>query len=674
MRKVLFTLHPLYIQRNNWQHIATLRRNLELARKEAWYPEVKRRPAVRVLNPTVDQALAVLRVGDTRPFTFDIETVRATGEILIVGVSREPGHVTVIPWRQPFITQFKAAWEDPASEKRGHNSEAFDIPRVDNALNNGVTCKGKRFDTILAHALCWPDHEHGLDDLALDYSDKLPWKGDHTKSLEYYCGTDVLVTDECVTGLKRELRELGLEGMMERQMRAAPVINELCSHGVRVNTERQAEVKEYLERKQRALTVKMDKGVLHITGRVRQARALDHAANSLEQVALARWVPGKKREMGKLKTIAKKLRKESFALLHVNWKSHKQKKELLYGWCEAPEQKNEGRLTCDADAVVEIRRRAQDPGMKLPYRSALQAITSVLNEWNEYATVIDTFTNYTDEVLYPDLRLFGTGTGRLACRNPNLQNLPKRKPYSWMVRSMFEPVRKGNVFSARDYSQIEARLQAHKSQDPTMMEAFARGEDIHKHTAAVCLTKARRASVRPEDVTSQERLVHKRAVYLESYGGGWLKLQRALAAEGVYITPQEAKDTLRTLRTARPVLTAYREALLERVAQTRMLRNSFGRIRWFLGPAYGEVLNFPFQSDVADIMLDAMVRMRNALPDGANIVLQIHDELVVEHPPHLTDEVQRVTADVMEAPIPELDGWHCPTDGKTGPNLAFKDY
>ena len=680
MRKVLFTLHPSFIQRNNWKLLAALRRNLELAKKESWYADVKRAPTHYILNPTVEQAQNSLRVGDKRPFVFDIETVRATGELLMCGVSRAPGHVVVLPWRQPFITMFKAAWTDASSVKVGQNSEAFDIPRVEAVLNGNSACAGTRFDTIIAHALCWPDMEHGLDDLALDYSDILPWKGLKSDSLEMYNAKDVDVTHSVYLGLRKELKELALIPLMEKQMERAPVLLRMCQHGVRVNFKRQAEVRKSLESAQRKLTKRLDSAVLMITGRMRRARVYEHAADSLEAVATARWVVGQKREMGKLKTQAKRWRKEAFAMLHVNWASHKQKKELLYGDLEAPKQwkvdeyTKKRSITCDKDAVIEIRRRAEDGKYKLPYRTALKSITGVLNAWNEYDTVIGTFTQYTDAVLNPDLRLFGTTSGRLACRNPNLQNLPKRKEYSWTIRSIFEPVTRGNVFSQRDYSQIEARLQAHKSQDPVMVSAFARGDDIHASTAALCLGLARGKKVQPSEVTDLERLIHKRAVYLESYGGGWLKLQRALAAEGVYITPQQAKDTLRSLRATRPVLVRYRERLLEHVAQTRMLRNSFGRIRWFLGPAYGEVLNFPFQSDTADIILDAMVEIDRRLPDGATLCLQVHDELIAEHPLAMTDEVQKIMKDVMEAPIPELDGWHCPTDGKTGPNLAFKEY
>ena len=677
MRKVLFALHPSFIQRNNWPLLSALKRNLELAKVESWSSEVKPIREQYVLNPTINEAKAMLSTRDHRPLVFDIETVRETGEIVCIGVARlgEHHHVVVIPWAQPFKMIFRACWTCDAIEKIGHNSEAFDIPRVEHALNGNGECRGTRFDTIIAHALCWPDLEHGLDDLALDYSRLLPWKGDKRDSLERYCAKDIHVTGDCAIALKRELKELGLERMMVRQMRSAPVLHEMCSNGVRVDKVRQGEVRDELTVLQEELTIKLSKCVATIGIRFSQYEEAYYHASELDATAEDNWVPGKKREMGKLKTKAKRMRIAADKLLNVNWASHKQKKELLYNTLKAPVQKTkEGAVTTNAEAIIEIRRRCNDPKLakKLPYPDALKGICDSLNEWSEYDTVIGTFTHYEDDVLKPDLRLFGTRTGRLACRNPNLQNLPKRKPYSWKVRSMFVPVTDGNVFSARDYSQIEARLQAHLSGEPVLVKAFSEGLDVHRYMASLCLSNYRGRVVTPDEVTDSERLLHKRAVYLESYGGGWLKLQRTLAGEGVHVTPQQAKDTLNTLRIARPVLTQYREALLAKVAQVRMLRTPFGRIRWFLGPAYGEVLNFPFQSTVADVILHAMCEIDLLLPEGAKLVLQVHDELVVEHPPGLTDEVQEVMRSVMEAPIEELNGWSCPTDGKTGPNLAFR--
>ena len=86
--KCVLTLHPSFIQRNNWPLLAALRRNLELAKRESWNPELNTPPTKYILNPTVAQAREVCRVGDTRPFVFDIETVRKTGELICVGISR----------------------------------------------------------------------------------------------------------------------------------------------------------------------------------------------------------------------------------------------------------------------------------------------------------------------------------------------------------------------------------------------------------------------------------------------------------------------------------------------------------------------------------------------------------------------------------------------------------
>jgi DNA polymerase I-like protein with 3'-5' exonuclease and polymerase domains len=179
--------------------------------------------------------------------------------------------------------------------------------------------------------------------------------------------------------------------------------------------------------------------------------------------------------------------------------------------------------------------------------------------------------------------------------------------------------------------------------------------------------------VAPEEVTHAQRYVHKRAVFLESYGGAWLKLQTKLAAEGVVLGVAEVKQLLRTLAEARPTLMRWRERVLEAAERDRCLRNPFGRLRWFLGPAFGDALNFIPQSTAADIILDAMVLVYERLPKGAIMVAQVHDELIVEHPPALVKEVRAVMQESMEAPVAVMDGWQFPVEGKSGRDWTFAE-
>jgi DNA polymerase-1 len=246
-------------------------------------------------------------------------------------------------------------------------------------------------------------------------------------------------------------------------------------------------------------------------------------------------------------------------------------------------------------------------------------------------------------------------------------NIPSRDEWAWMIRQIFVPNEPGWLFTAMDYSQIEMRLQALFSQDEVLLEAFHTGADIHKRVAS-------RIYGIPEDqITKRQRYTAKRAVYLESYGGGWVTLQRKLAVEGVYLTPAETKAVLSGIASGLPERNRWKERTLKLAQRQQYLRNPFGRVRRFYGPVYGDAFNFLPQSTAADVILDAMIRLQEELPKPARLVAQVHDDLLTEHPPEMTKEVQECLRDVMEAPIAAMKGWSCPVDGKTGKDWSFRE-
>jgi DNA polymerase-1 len=377
------------------------------------------------------------------------------------------------------------------------------------------------------------------------------------------------------------------------------------------------------------------------------------------------WVPGTKREAGKLRTKARRLREQALRLLSPNLGSPQQLKELLYEELGLPEQRSrEGGVTTDEDALVELLRRAAAPRFAhaLPVLEAIQA-------WRE-ASALTKYVTHEARVIHPSWMMHTTATGRLSCLDPNMQNIPQRDAWAAeLIRPIFVPVQHGNELSQFDYSQIERRLQAVLSHDEALLSIFARKGDVHREMASLALGVARRCAVPVSEVTDAERYLFKRAVYLEGYGGGWLKLQKVLAKEGVVLDIEQAKETMRLIKAATPRYNEFREELLEEARRERVLRNPFGRIRWFLGPSFGDALNFPFQSAAADVMLEAMGRL--ALPREAVVVAQIHDALVVEHPRALRVDVEAAVREALEAPCEALDGWSCPVDVKHGGDWRF---
>lgn len=661
--KVVVALHPSFIQRGNWPSLALLRNDLETALKEAWYPEVRRHPVEYIPYPTVLEARPFLKLNDPRPLYLDIETRRDTGEIICCGVSREPYKIVCVPWKEPFRGMVRAVLLDPGCRKVAHNTP-FDFPKLESDL--GITIAGDWDDTMQKHALVEPDLRHGLKFLGLDYYDGIPWKEEMKEQLETYCCKDVDVMARADGHLDAGLRQLGLTKLYrEHTMAVVPILIGAREWGIGVHLERQKVIHDELLSKRDEAASRAHTHTEKV--RVLQDRAREFLVEATELETIAKPdldVKGKIREAKKKMTAVRKLREKADKVLHPNLGSVQQLKQLLYKDLGMPVQRkknDEGRwvITTDETALAELARRTQHPIVDaiMRYREAQSHMTHV---------------RYEEEVIHPTWQPHGTATGRLSCIEPNAQNIPKRDEIASRIRSIFCPVRSDWMLTAVDYSQIERRIQAHLSGDPALCEAFANGEDVHSKTAALGLTYERGAPVDVKDVTREERYKFKRAVYLESYGGGFMKLQTELAKDGVYLSPKQAKELLAVLKQAHPVLHEWRERLLQEVRRNQCLRNPFGRIRWFLGPAHGDALNFIPQSTAGDIVLRAMIEIDKRLPKGrAIIVAQIHDEIIVEHDPEIAEWVKATMVSAMERPIPEMDGWSCPTEAKQGKSWAF---
>ena len=670
--KLIPTLHPSYVQYGNWPSLALLRDDIEKALRESVFPQREVHATEYFTHPTVEEARSFLRLGSNKPVILDIETTWGSRDILCCGVSRGPFRIACLPWREPFLSMLKALLRDEGCTKVAHNI-AFDFPILAECLGMALEeIKGEWFDTMVVHAVCEPDLRHGLEKISASHGwDQEPWKKDDKASLELYNCKDVDVTARAFEALCEKLTKWGLWDTARRAMAVLPVTIGMGEWGIRIDLEKQevvrGEIEERRERAERGVHREVKERVIK---RSLAAKEMEAEALALVEEAEANWVPGKKRAMGKLKTKAKRLREKAAKLTQPNLASPKQLIQLLYHDMGLPVQRTherEAKITTNDDAIVELLRRAQAKELHFA-RPVLEALRE-----HRKAQALLKYLGHEEEVVHPSWMVHGTGTGRLSCQEPNAQNIPTRAEDAWRVSRLYKPVVEGNVITEGDYSQIERRIQAWDSKDEALCRAFAEGVDVHRMTAAVALGVQRGRKVEVEEITEQERYIFKRAVYLESYGGGWLKLQTVLAAEGVFLTVAEAKEVMGLLKAAHPGYNAKREQILETVKVHRMLRNPFGRIRWFLGPSYGDALNFPYQSTAADVILEAMIRLARVLPEGAKIQAQIHDSLRVEHPPELGEWVRATMRKVMEAPVAQMGGWMCPVDFKTGSDWSFRE-
>lgn len=224
-------------------------------------------------------------------------------------------------------------------------------------------------------------------------------------------------------------------------------------------------------------------------------------------------------------------------------------------------------------------------------------------------------------------------TGRLSSSDPNLQNIPIREALGRRIRRAFvaEP---GWVLVSADYSQIELRILAHMAGDEALIEAFRRGEDVHRATAA------RVFGVEPEAVTEDMRSAAKMVNFGIAYGISDYGL-----AQGLRIEQEEARSVIDSYFDRFPGVRRYCQETIARAREDGHVRTLFGRIRYLPDInnriqarrrfAERTAINTPIQGTAADIIKMAMLRLARALAASrlrSRLVLQVHDELIVEAP------------------------------------------
>ncbi|GGH35889.1 DNA polymerase I [Microbacterium album] len=344
-----------------------------------------------------------------------------------------------------------------------------------------------------------------------------------------------------------------------------------------------------------------------------------------------------------LGTRAEALAQEAYAVIgrEVNLGSPKQLQEVLFEELALPRtRKTKTGYTTDAGALADLQEKAPHPfvGLLLQHREAtkLKQIIDGLDaaigaDGRVHTTYVQT----------------GSQTGRLSSTDPNLQNIPVRTEESRRIRAAFEVGAGYEALLTADYSQIEMRIMAHLSGDPGLVEAFNSGEDLHRFVGA------RVFGVAPEDVTPAMRTKVKAMSYGLVYGLSAFGLSKQLRIE------QSEAKALMTEYFAR--FGAVRDYLRSSVEQARIdgyTETIFGRRRPFpdlTSPnrvlrenAERAALNAPIQGSAADIMKIALFRIHDDLRGYASrVLLQIHDELVVEVAPGEWDEVERIVRERM---------------------------
>jgi DNA polymerase-1 len=308
----------------------------------------------------------------------------------------------------------------------------------------------------------------------------------------------------------------------------------------------------------------------------------------------------------------------------------------------------------DAEVLEELARHHPLPAMLLEHR--------------RYAKLKSTYVDALPALVHPgtgrihtSLNQTITATGRLSSSDPNLQNIPVRSVEGQQIRAAFRPGPSGWSFVAADYSQIELRVLAHLSGDRQMCAAFAAGEDIHTRTAALV------HGVEPAAVTPAMRRAAKAVNFGILYGQSAFGLAKALG-----ISQAEAAAFIRSYFTAFAGAAAYIDDLLDRCRQDGQVTTLLGRRRAIRGvrgraarrttagvPALSlperTAINTVVQGSAADMIKLAMLRVSRRLAVermAAALVLQIHDELLLEAPAAEVPAVAALTAEEMRSALP----------------------
>ena len=549
-------------------------------------------------------------------FCFDTETTSINAiDAELVGMAfswnKNQGWYVPVPGNREnalaVVEKFRNVLENEDSLIIGQNLK-YDMQVM---RNYGIKFKGHVFDTMIAHYLLQPEQKHNLDYLAEVYLD---YRTIHTEELigkkgsqqgnmrdvpierlvDYAC-EDTDVTWQLYHILKDELKQNGFNSLAEKI--EFPLISVLCAmeeNGVMLD-------KEAL----RQFAIELQAALLELRDSIYELSGEEFNISSPKQLGEILF------DKLKISSDAKKTKTKQYST----------GEEVLV------------RLT-DKHPVV---------GKVLEFRSLKKLLST-------YVEALPKMINPRTGFIHTSYNQAVAVTGRLSSNNPNLQNIPIREEKGREIRKSFIPRRDENVLLSADYSQIELRLMAHMSQDPLMINAFQKGEDIHTATASKIF------EVPPEKVTKEQRGKAKTANFGIIYGISAFGL-----AQRMNIPRANAKQLIDSYFNTYARVRRYMDEMIQSgrekgyvetmLGRRRYLRDILSRNAVVRGFAERNAINAPIQGSAADIIKIAMIRIQEILYKNkyrTKMILQVHDELVFDVYKKELDEVKQMIIREME--------------------------
>ena len=553
----------------------------------------------------------VAEVGRYEEFCFDTET---TGFDIfndrIVGLSLavEPFKAWYVPFKEENTPEYaeivRPLFEDERIAKIGQNIK-FDLMVL---RRLGIEIWGRKYDTMILHYLLDPESRHNMNALSERYLNYKPIEietliGKGSKQLtmdlvnvervKEYAAEDADVTLRLKQVLYPQVEEIGLQHLyFEVEEPMIAVLADIEMAGVRIDTG-----------------------------------------------ALAVYAVELNRKLGELEAAIRTEAGEP----NLNINSARQLGEVLFAKmriAEKPKMTRTKQFCTDEDYLQSFARKHRIVDLILEYRGVKKLLST-------YVEALPQLVNRTTGRIHTSFNQAVTATGRLSSTNPNLQNIPVRDDMGRRIRKAFIPSDDDHLLLSADYSQVELRLMAHLSGDESLISAFEHGEDIHTATAAKLFNKPL------GEVTPEERRRAKTANFGIIYGISAFGLSQRLE-----IPRKEAKEIIDGYFASYPKVKEYMDNVVAKAKEEGFVSTIFGRRRYLndisshnaiaRGLAERNAVNAPIQGSAADIMKIAMIDVhRRFAAEGirSRVILQVHDELVVDM---LRSEQERVTKIVTE--------------------------
>lgn len=484
----------------------------------------------------------------------------------------------------------------------------YDLKHTIKALDTkGINLRGKLLDTMILHYLL---NSEGSHEESLLFEQYLGVKLEETAAAE-----DIFSSTATQSSSEALIRKAALECSLSRIL-----LDKVVSL---------SEGKLYDD---------IEEPLIGVLARMEEAGVL------VDLSVLQDFAAGLRRRIASIET---RVRKEA-GEPGLNLSSPKQVGELLFGKLKiAPEAKKPSRGSWPTDEETLLKYSDRTPLIEeiLEYRGSRKLLSTYIEPFPEYVSPLD-------GRIHTSFNQALTSTGRLSSSNPNLQNIPIRTEEGKEIRRAFKAP-EGSVIMSADYSQIELRLMAHYCGDEHMREAFLSGTDVHSAMAAKIFHK------KLEDVTPADRRVAKTANFGIMYGISSFGL-----AARLHISRSEASDIIRDYYASFPSIRAFIDRTLSQARANGYVQTLFGRRRYVSdvnshnatvrAMAERNAVNAPIQGSAADIIKLAMNGVDAALREGrfrSRMVLQIHDELVLEVPRDEISAVRELLVSKMEGAV-----------------------